>query len=240
MAIRQVIILLGVLCVVPQWCLAQTPGEVVIPPVEDYGWYAPPPEKFDLVFNRTFLGGTVKNGYSLKNTSGTTFIGTSFNFHLNQRFSVRTQPGVAFVKFNLENDSTAQVQFVPATVTDFRFRVFYLELPVAFGISFRGDSATQYAVKSLLELGVAAGYRVSSSLKYETDVNGLPSKVLTNDVYTTALERYRLGAFLRFNYRFFGLMVYYRFSDIFKASASSSGASYPEFPPLEIGLSIHW
>lgn len=223
--------------------LAQVPGEVVIPPLPPEQWVPTPADRFDLVFNRTFIAGDASEGFELSTTSGTTFVGTGFSFHFNKRYSIRAQPGMAFLKFNLRDNDSSQVQLLSeAGIETFRLRVFYAELPVAFAISFRSDSAAGEKVQSLLEVGATIGYRVSSSIKYEQTLDdGLVSKVLINNVYTNELEPLRYGAFVRFSYRFFGLMVYYRFSDIFKDSASTDVVStFPTFAPLEIGLSIHW
>ncbi len=206
-------------------------------------WVPVPSERFDIVFNRTFLAGaSTFEEVPLNQTSGTTGLHFSFNVLLNPRYSIRVQPGVSFVKFNIEDGSTGLGAALSDTLgSRYKLRLFYAELPVLLGLSFRDDTLR---LRSLLEVGLTAGYRISTSLKAQTTTaDGFDQKVRQEGRYSDVAATWRIGALVRFSYRFAGLMVYYRLTDIWRSDAQLEGPgglqAYPQFPPLEIGLSFN-
>jgi Outer membrane protein beta-barrel domain len=207
-------------------------------------WVPVPSERFDIVFNRTFFAGASSlEDPVLNQSSGTTGIHYSFNVLFNAKYSVRVQPGVDFVKYNVEeNNGSRTFQPVDSAVARYKLRAFYAECPVLVGIAFRDSNQR---LNSMLEVGLSLGYLIASSIKYDaTDPStGQDLRVRQAGRFYGELERLRIGAVVKFSYRFIGMMVYYRLNDVFKSEAvyeSASGpVAFPKLPGLEIGITLN-
>ena len=199
-------------------------------------------EKFNFVFNRSFIAlqNTVDSVPIKGSTSGTIFIGLSFNALITSRFALQIQPGFSVLKF--EFTSKPQKRFPTLGDSTYRYeriRFFYIETPIGLRYNIIRDS--NYRVVSFVELGGSIGYHLNTSTKRarmigETEIKEkLPGPGNAHKIRTCL--------YAKVHYRFLGICMNYRLSKVFNPNKKYIGEDnterdYPVLPNVEFGFSI--
>ena len=200
-------------------------------------------DRFDLVFNRGFLfnSGMPDSVPINPATSGTTFIGLSFNLLFNKKFAIHFQPGVAFFKINYLQKNNKTFPSSGDTLYAYeRQRMYYVEMPVGFRWNFLRDT-TKGRIQSFVEVGASFGYLIGSSYKVRLDYQGQTAILKIPDIPN--VNTIRAGIFTKLNYRYFGFWAFYRLTDVFVKSATyttpnGGQGKYPTISPIELGISV--
>ena len=200
------------------------------------------PNRFDFILQRSILLGKADTMATLKNSSGSWFIGLGFKLPIAQnRLGVRVQPGINWLKFNHAlNDTTKSF---PDSRTDYtlqRHRLAYLEVPV--GIYYNISLDEERNPKAFVEAGGFAGYGFSFVLKTkETTVRDQGLKTKTSNL--PDLEALRYGVYARAGYRWFALHFSYRLTNVFEPFVTNIDGTvtttpYPIFPSAQFGVTV--
>jgi hypothetical protein len=201
------------------------------------------PEKFDLLFNYTFRVGGMA-GYDTvpaNATSGSVFIGASYNVVLSPIWTIKLQGGLNSYSLNFDQSSKKRFPTTADSLfSEEKIRALYIEFPIALSYVLARD-AEQGKRRSFIDLGVTFGYRLQSW--YETRRVVGNSGIFSQTDNYPGLAPFRMGAYVKAVYRFVGLYFYWRLTEVFQTNTTfirrdRSEGTYPKIGPFELGLSI--
>ncbi|MCS7074969.1 MAG: PorT family protein [Bacteroidia bacterium] len=200
-------------------------------------------DRFDFIFNRGFLfiSGMPDSVPINPATSGTTFIGLSFNLLFNKKFAIHFQPGLSFFKINYLQKSGKTFPSIGDSLYEYeRQRMYYVEVPIGFRWNFLRDSI-KGRIQTFVEVGASLGYLLGSSYKLKLNYQGKATIMKIPDIPNVNIIR--AGLYAKLNYRFFGFWVFYRLTELFRYSATYRTANggegnYPKIAPLELGVAV--
>jgi hypothetical protein len=207
-------------------------------------------ENFDFLFTRSAMLGKNKLGYDAARTGSTTF-GVGFGIPLDTTLLLKFEPRFTWTKMYYGSSSADSL--FPGTDSTGRLisqrqRISYFEVPVSFKFKLARNLVDRY--KLLVEAGFVIGVRVGSTYKTKlladstSFSNALVRPRVTNKVnHIDDLNLLRYGPFLRIGTNWLSVYGFYRMSDIFRTDKqfpASNGQkfAYPQFPRLEVGLTI--
>lgn len=202
-------------------------------------------EKYDIVLNRGFLISNGMNDSVPVNsaTSGT----TSFAFSLHQKFdslfSFNYGFGISVLKLDFKQTATKTYPTTQDSSIDFdyqRMRSLYFDIPIAVRLVISRDEKRR--VSTFVDLGFYAGRFLGASQKDKyTDFLG--KKRIIKSPKLEGLNPWRLGLYARINYKWIGLWVNYRISNMFLKNSNYTNVygqvlKHPKVNSLEFGISL--
>lgn len=200
-----------------------------------------PTEKFDLLWNNGFLFlNKESKDYEVRSaSSGTTFLGLSLNYIAGPKILFKAQPGVCWYGYSIGTTSEKYkplYSFEGKKVTDKKISATYLEMPIAFALVLKGDTAKGKFI-SMIETGISFGYAISNQFSCTEIINGREANVSFSNIPN--LNKIKIGLHGKVTYGIVGLWFYYRLNPFFQSDKLTfSGIPYPNFSKLEIGFSV--
>jgi hypothetical protein len=206
-------------------------------------------EKTDFTFTRTFMIGEpdslVPFGAS---RSGAYSLGIGYGIPIGKVLEFKFEPRATWHKTYFKESPG---KWFPSSLNDSTLvyekqRIFYLELPVGLKFKFARNQAAKYQV--LLETGFSAGMNFGGALRTRTliDSDGdgeFDGRMTSKLTRTGEWNRFRFGPYARFGLRYVSIYGFYRMTSLYRVGRKfndtpTTSRPYPNFPQLELGISV--
>jgi hypothetical protein len=200
----------------------------------------------DIIIQRGLMAGTNNVGdlTSLKNSSGTWFVGLGFKIPvLKNKAGFRLTPGIAWTKLNYDSVDVAKTFPDLPDGVDYNFqkhRLAYFQVPLGAYMNFSVDPKGRALIFG--EAGGFVGYRIGGVLRYGE--NSVRDQVIRTKISNIPdMKNLQYGLYGRVGYKNVALNVQYRITDLFEkyktdVEGNDTGILNPIFPQLEFGLTI--
>lgn len=206
-------------------------------------------EKTDFIVTRALMVTAIDSvPYDIAR-SGTYSVGIGYGFSIAKGLELKVEPRATWHKmyYRPEPDRWFPSGAPDSSVVYEKHRAFYAELPI--GLKFklaRNKISDKYQL--LMEAGFSTGYNLGSTIKVRSMVNvdqdaELEGKATYKVNKIWELNRLRWGPYARIGTRYVSLYAFYRMTGMYINGRSFSDSPttsrpYPNFPKLEIGLSV--
>ncbi len=206
-------------------------------------------EKTDFIFTRTFLAGQADSlvpfGVS---RSGAYTVGIGYGFPIGKVLELKLEPRATWHKiyFRPSPDKWFPSALNDSSLVFEKQRIFYLELPVGLKFKMARNAVEKYQV--LLETGFSAGVNFGGALRtrtlVDTDQDGtFDGRVTSKLTRVGEWNRFRFGPYARFGLRYVSIYGFYRMTSLYRPGTKfndtpTTTRPYPNFPKLEIGISV--
>lgn len=221
-----------------------------------------PPQNFGLIFGRSFLlaGGLPDSVPVSGGASGAYFLGAGYRFYVDKsyRFGFRFTPGIAWNRYTYEQTTAKTFPTIrdsSQTISQERHTVIEGKLEVSIFVNLTRDEDSD--PKLFIEAGGYGSYITamnyvrrfdnSDNLRVREKYRDLEklSTSTGNGNSTNTVNRLQYGLFGRLGFKWAGLYVGYRLSDVLNATLNdallfreASNYQAPNLPPLDVGLHI--
>jgi|GEM_PF-4299913 len=202
-----------------------------------------PTERFDIVYNNGFLvTSSMVDTIPLRSaSSGSQYLGFSYNLIASPRWIFKFQTGICFYGFSFNNvperQRTSLFTFESDSVTNKKLQMTYLDFPLSVAYVWKRDT-TKGKFISMIEFGPTIGFQLGSSFSFDQTLNRKTARINFSDI--PDLNPIKLGIYTKISYGIVGLWVFYRLNPVFQSNVRihDSEKYYPKFSSLEIGFSI--
>ncbi|MCS6903940.1 MAG: hypothetical protein RML72_12290 [Bacteroidia bacterium] len=204
-----------------------------------------PTEKFDILFNKGFeifspvldTGNKQYQSLLINNiSSGTNFIGLSFNWILTPKIAIKVQPGFSFysIIFNQKFNILETQEFIKEDILRIRFNCQYFEVPIGLNYIVIRDNRKRLIFYT--ELGATLGVKTGSSLHiaFSKLNNVIQPELSIGNI--PEVNIWRGGFYTKIIYRILGIWAFYKFSDFF--TESRNNYRLPQLGRLELGFTF--
>lgn len=236
------------LCVAGGAAVAQAPEDNEAPRVKEK-IRVTGSEKTDFIFTRTFMVGAADSLVPFSvSRSGAYTLGIGYGFPIGKVLELKLEPRATWHKTYFKSSPD---KWFPSALNDSSLvyekqRIFYLELPVGLKFKMARNAVEKYQI--LLETGFSAGVNFGGALRtrtsVDTDYDGVFDGRVTSKL-TRAGEwnRFRFGPYARFGLRYVSIYGFYRMTSLYRvgrkfSDTPTTSRPYPNFPKLEIGISV--
>jgi hypothetical protein len=206
-------------------------------------------EKTDFIFTRTFMVGQADSlvpfGVS---RSGAYTVGVGYGIPIGKVLELKLEPRATWHKIYFKPSPD---KWFPSALNDSSLvyekqRIFYLEMPIGLKFKLARNAVEKYQV--LLEGGFSAGVNFGGALRtrinVDTNSDGIfDGRVTSKLTRVGEWNRFRFGPYARFGLRYVSIYGFYRMTSLYRVGkrfneTSTTTRDYPNFPKLEIGISV--